>query len=773
MVHGAANNEEATIPLMTPYKMGQFELSHRVVLAPLTRCRSYGNVPQPHAAVYYSQRATRGGLLITEATGVSATAQGYPETPGIWTQEQVEAWKPIVDAVHRKGALFFCQIWHVGRVSTNELQPEGQAPISSTDKQISPDAESRYSGMVESGMLYSKPRRLRTEEIPEIVDDFRRAARNAIEAGFDGVEIHGAHGYLLEQFMKDSSNDRTDEYGGSLENRCRFAVEVIDAIVREVGAHRVGIRLSPFVDFMDCVDSDPVALGHYMIQQLNKHDGFLYCHMVEPRMAIVDGRRQIPHRLLPFREAFNGTFIAAGGYDREEGNKVVREGYTDLVAYGRFFLANPDLPRRFELGAPLNKYDRSTFYTQDAIIGYTDYPFLEDSKKNSQSTRGHNKNKMVQDAANTETTTMPLLTPFKMGQLELSHRVVLAPLTRCRSYGNVPQPHAAVYYSQRATRGGLLISEATDVSPTAQGYPETPGIWTREQVEAWKPIVDAVHRKGAFFFCQIWHVGRVSINEFQPDGQAPISSTDKQVSPDPDHVMAYSKPRRLRTEEIPGIVDDFRRAARNAVEAGFDGVEIHGAHGYLLEQFMKDGTNDRDDEYGGSLENRCRFAVEVVDAVVSEVGAHRVGVRLSPFVDFVDCVDSNPVALGDYMVRQLNTHEGLAYCHMVEPRMANIQGRMQIPHRLLPFRKAFKGTFIAAGGYDREEGNKVVADGYTDLVAYGRLFLANPDLPRRFELGASLNKYDRSTFITLDPVVGYTDYPFLDDAHDNGPAALA
>ncbi|KAF8772660.1 hypothetical protein HU200_005625 [Digitaria exilis] len=351
--------------------MGQFELSHRVVLAPLTRCRSYGNVPQPHAAVYYSQRATKGGLLIAEATGVSATAQGYPETPGIWTQEQVEAWKPIVDAVHRKGALFFLQIWHVGRVSTNELQPNGQAPISSTDKQISPNPEHGQAPT----LVYSKPRRLGTEEIAGIVDDFRRAARNAIEAGFDGV-----------QFMKDSSNDRDDEYGGSLENRCRFAIEVIDAIVGEVGAHRVGIRLSPFVDYMDCVDSDPMALGHYMIQQLSKHEGFLYCHMVEPRMAIVDGRRQIQHRLLPFRKAFKGTYIAAGGYDREEGNKVVEEGYTDLVAYGRLFLANPDLPRRFELGAPLNKYDRSTFYIQDPVVGYTDYPFLEEDDKNNEST---------------------------------------------------------------------------------------------------------------------------------------------------------------------------------------------------------------------------------------------------------------------------------------------------------------------------------------------------------------------------------------------------
>ncbi|CAD6339822.1 unnamed protein product [Miscanthus lutarioriparius] len=247
--------------------------------------------------------------------------------------EQVAAWKPIVDAVHSKGALFFCQQY------VTHFQPDGQAPISSTDTQLPPDAE--------SGTVFSKPRRLRTDEIPGIADDFRRAARNAIEAGFDGVEIHGAHGFLLEQFMKDGANDRTDEYGGSVENRCRFVVEIIDALVHEVGANRVGIRLSPFADYMDCADSDPSALGDYM-----------------PRMSIVDDRRQIPHRLLPFKTVFNGTFIVVGGYDREEGNKVIAEGYADLVAYGRHILSNPDLAKRFELDAPLNKYDRSTFYIQ-------------------------------------------------------------------------------------------------------------------------------------------------------------------------------------------------------------------------------------------------------------------------------------------------------------------------------------------------------------------------------------------------------------------------
>ncbi|KAJ6379511.1 hypothetical protein OIU76_016200 [Salix suchowensis] len=211
-----------TLLLLTPYKMGKYNLSHRIVLAPLTRQRFYDNVPHPHAVLYYSQRATKGGLLIAEATNVSDTAKGHVHGPGIWTKEQVEAWKPIVDAVHAKGGIFFCQIWHAGRVSNSGFQPDGQAPVSSTDKPISSPVE---------GMEFTPPRRLRTDEIPQIVDDFRIAARNAIEAGFDGVEIHGAHGYLIDQFMKDQVNDRTDQYGGSLENRCRFSLEIVEAIV--------------------------------------------------------------------------------------------------------------------------------------------------------------------------------------------------------------------------------------------------------------------------------------------------------------------------------------------------------------------------------------------------------------------------------------------------------------------------------------------------------------------------------------------------------------
>ncbi|XP_017969997.1 PREDICTED: putative 12-oxophytodienoate reductase 11 isoform X2 [Theobroma cacao] len=361
--------KEAMIPLLTPYEMGKFNLSHRIVLAPLTRCRSYNNVPQPHAVLYYTQRATNGGFLISEATGVASTAQGYQDIPGIWTKEQVKAWKPIVEAVHEKGAIFFCQICHAGRASNYAFQPDGVAPISCTDKGLTPGLD---------GQDWSPPRRLRTNEILSFINDFRLAACNAIEAGFDGVEIHGAYGYLIEQFMKDQVNDRTDQYGGSLENRCRFALEVVEAVVNEIGPDKVGIRLSPYSKGMEAGDSNPEALGLYMANALNKF-GIVYLHVIQQRgKAIkINDKYETPYSLLPMRKAFKGTFIVAGGYNSEDGNMAIASNYADLVAFGRLFLANPDLPRRLELNAPLNRYDETTFYLSDPVIGYTDYPFLE------------------------------------------------------------------------------------------------------------------------------------------------------------------------------------------------------------------------------------------------------------------------------------------------------------------------------------------------------------------------------------------------------------
>ncbi|KAL8139737.1 hypothetical protein V2J09_005758 [Rumex salicifolius] len=332
-------DRSSVVPLISPYQMGKFSLSHRVVMAPLTRQRSYNNITQPQAVLYYSQRASKGGLIIAEATGVSDTAQGYPNTPGLWTKEQVEAWKPVVDAVHAKGG---CSS-QIGKIPF-------LAPISLCSLNSGP-----------MDMTY-----------------YRLAARNAIEAGFDGVEIHGAHGYLIDQFMKDSVNDRTDQYGGSLENRCRFGLEVLEAVIDEIGADRVGMRLSPFASYNEAGDTNPNALGLYMAQSLNKY-GILYCHVVEPRMKTIAEKIECQESLMPMRKAFDGTFIVAGGYTRQDGNEAVENGRADLVAYGRWFISNPDLPRRFALDAPLNKYHRETFYVPEPVIGYTDYPFLEET----------------------------------------------------------------------------------------------------------------------------------------------------------------------------------------------------------------------------------------------------------------------------------------------------------------------------------------------------------------------------------------------------------
>ncbi|XP_076930661.1 12-oxophytodienoate reductase 2-like isoform X1 [Bidens hawaiensis] len=364
------------IHLLTPYKMGNFQLAHRIVLAPMTRFRSYNSVPQPHAILYYSQRTTNGGFLIAEATAISQAAQGFKDTPGIWSKEHIYAWKPIVEAVHAKGGIFFCQLWHPGMGSDQSFESNiGHPPVSSTDKPCSPFIDTTTGEVLPE---FLPPQRLKPEEITEIVNDFRGAARNAMEAGFDGVEIHGANGYLIDQFLKDQVNDRSDEYGGSLENRCKFALQVVEAVAKEIGADRVGIRLSPFSNYMDSADSDPEALGLYMAKSLNKY-GILYCHMIESRAEDTqDETDQWSDGLVPMKQAFNGTFIAAGGYDRENGNNAIAQERAELIGYGRLFLANPDLPKRFELDAPLNKYHRDTFYTGDPIVGYTDYPFIKD-----------------------------------------------------------------------------------------------------------------------------------------------------------------------------------------------------------------------------------------------------------------------------------------------------------------------------------------------------------------------------------------------------------
>eukprot|EP00208_Stichococcus_sp_RCC1054_P001568 CAMPEP_0206144304 /NCGR_PEP_ID=MMETSP1473-20131121/23673_1 /ASSEMBLY_ACC=CAM_ASM_001109 /TAXON_ID=1461547 /ORGANISM="Stichococcus sp, Strain RCC1054" /LENGTH=414 /DNA_ID=CAMNT_0053540091 /DNA_START=82 /DNA_END=1326 /DNA_ORIENTATION=+ len=368
-----------TQPLLTPYKMGPFDLTTRMVYAPLTRCRALGTVPQPAAVEYYSQRAFKGAFLLTEGTVISPHGHGYPNTPGINEERHVEAWKPIVQAVHEKGANFFMQLWHVGRVSHAVYQPDDQGPVAASAIAISGEQDLPDG----SKAPYPVPRELKTEEMPDLVQQYVVGARHAMAAGFDGVEIHGAHGYLLEGFLKTQTNKRTDQYGGSLENRARLVLEVVDAVIAEVGPDRVGIRLSPFTKFMDSATDDPFEIYTYLVEQLNKREGLLYVHFVEPRINEMfgGGLAKDSDSLKPFRDAWNRTFLAAGGFDREKGNEAIRTGHSDLVVYGRHWIANPDLPERFRLGADLNKYDRSTFYSPDQKVGYTDYPFLDEKTK--------------------------------------------------------------------------------------------------------------------------------------------------------------------------------------------------------------------------------------------------------------------------------------------------------------------------------------------------------------------------------------------------------
>jgi N-ethylmaleimide reductase len=353
--------------LHTPVRLGRYDLPNRLVMAPLTRSRAHADgVPSDMARTYYEQRASA-GLIISEGAQISAQAIGYPNTPGIYTDAQVAGWRPITDAVHARGGRIFLQLWHVGRISHPSMQPDGALPVAP-------------SAVAPAGVIYTStgpqpyvaPRALETAEIAGVVADYANGARRALEAGFDGVEIHGANGYLIDQFLRDGTNQRTDQYGGSLENRTRFLLEVTQAVVDVAGADRVGVRFSP-LGVYGPLDSDPQATFAHATQALGRF-GLAYLHVIDPvdsthRMASPDGARVAPQ----LRALWTGPFIVNGGYDRATGDAVIATGAADLVAFGIPFLANPDLVERFAEDAPLNTPDAKTFYSGGAA-GYVDYP---------------------------------------------------------------------------------------------------------------------------------------------------------------------------------------------------------------------------------------------------------------------------------------------------------------------------------------------------------------------------------------------------------------
>jgi len=356
---------------------------------------------------------------------------------------------------------------------------------------------------------------------------------------------------------------------------------------------------------------------------------------------------------------------------------------------------------------------------------------------------------------------MDLFTPVQVGRYTLPNRIVMAPLTRCRAgEGNVPTLLNVNYYVQRAS-AGLIISEASQVSQQGMGYPATPGIYSSEQIAGWRLVTDAVHQQGGLIFLQLWHVGRSSHSSFQPDRGLPVAPSAIAIEGELltyEGMKPYETPRALELSEIPGIVEQFRQGAKNALEAGFDGVEIHGANGYLLDQFLRDGANKRTDEYGGSIENRARLHLEVTEAVVEVWGSDRVGIRLSPSSTFNSMSDSNPEATFGYLVEQLNRFN-LAYLHLLEPSESDLRhGGHAVPTAY--FRPIYQGNLMANWDYDQVKANAAIASGNADLISFGKAFIANPDLPERFKLNAPLNSPDPDTFYGGGEH-GYTDYPTL------------
>ncbi|HHF7368402.1 TPA: alkene reductase [Legionella bozemanae] len=356
-----------------------------------------------------------------------------------------------------------------------------------------------------------------------------------------------------------------------------------------------------------------------------------------------------------------------------------------------------------------------------------------------------------------------LFTPFNLRGSILKNRIVMAPLTRNRAIHGIDAPSElnAEYYAQRAD-AGLIIAEATQISPTGKGYAWTPGIYSSEQIAGWKLVTDAVHAKGGVIYLQLWHVGRISHPSLQPKGVAPvapsaIAATGQRTFIENGTFVEVGNPRALKLSEIPGIIEDYRVAARNAILSGFDGVEIHAANGYLIHQFLCDGTNHRTDQYGGSIVNRLRFALEVTSAIVSEIGANRTGIRLAPVSHANGVSDTSPAAVFFPLVRELNQFD-LAYIHVIEGETQGAREYYGLDFAAL--RKEFNGPWMVNNGYTLEMAIEAISSGYADLVAFGRYFISNPDLVMRFRKNALLNELDRATLYG-GGTKGYTDYPFL------------
>jgi len=733
--------------LFRPFEKNGLSLKNRVIMAPLTRSRAIDNLANDWIAEYYCQRASA-GLIISETISPSPNGLSYPRIPGLFSEEQIHSWKKVTNVIHESNGKIYAQLNHPGRVGSTINLPVGA-------KLVAPSAIAAdimvYSD-IQGPVKASKPESFTSIGIKQAINEFVTAARNALEAGFDGVELHGGNGYLLEQFLNPHVNKRTDQYGGNIENRCRFIVEMTEAVAAEIGRDNLGIRFSPYNTQADMPHYEDIPETYaYLANEMNRI-GLLYVHLIDTVTRLEqegdEVRNAIDACFNVMRNTFNGIMIVNGGYTRERAIQAVESGAADLVSFGIPFISNPDLPYRLEHNLELAAADRATFYSATPQ-GFTDYSTYVPADQQ-----------------------VPFL-PFEKKGLSLKNRIIMAPMTRSRAVDNLPTALVAEYYRQRSS-AGLIISESISPSPNGLGLPRIAGIFNKEQTKAWRKVTDEVHKNDGKIFAQLNHTGRVgnSINFPYPAkivGPSAIA-LNIDIYSDRKGMIKADTPEPLTLESIKELIGEFVIAARNAMDAGFDGVDLHVAFGYLLEQFLNPAVNDRSDRYGGSIENRCRVIVEITEAVAAEIGADKLGIRFSPYSTYLemslyDGINETYAHLSSEMNRI-----GILYIHVADP----IAGLDQDPEEISDvleecfriMRNNFSGIMILNGGYTKAKAIQAIASGAADLISFGKSFLANPDLPFRLENDLKLNDFDPATFYTAAQE-GFTDYPDYQQTENN------
>lgn len=830
-----------------PIQVGKNVLSNRIFYAASTRTRALEeHTPSDLQLRNYDERTRYpGSLVVTEATFSFPQAGALPGVPGVYTPDHTNGWKKIVDRVHENKSFIAIQLWNLGRLGSPKDLKRAGLPY------VAPSAIYENENTRKEAEAVNNPLRALTEEEihDQIYNQYTAAAKNSVAAGFDYLELHAAHGYLLHQFLEDTSNQRTDKYGGSVENRARFVLELIDHLIPIVGAEKLAIRISPWVTMKGMPgihgDTHPLTTYSYLLHELEKRaqagNRLAYVSVVEPRVNgafSLDAKDQTGDNGF-VEDIWKGTILKAGNYtyDAPEFRLVVNDVANDrtLVGFSRYYIANPDLVQRLHDGLPLKPYDRSLFYRQDDW-GYNTYPYegqpeeeIEAAKNrkprpigntekrpddgnsllnvfSSKLLNGSNSSKLVNGSSKTSTNdasgsngsgsngsdsngslalkVRPLgdtkvFEPIQVGKNTLSNRIFMCPTTRLKALDDgTPSNLALQLYEERSKfPGSLLTAEGTYAFEEGLIYPRTPGIFTERHVEAWKKIVDRVHKNKSFISLQLYNAGRVANPLINKDKKFPFAAAsaiylDEKAKE--DAIAAGNPLRELTLGEIDDLINNkFPKAAKNALSAGFDYVEVHAANGYLLNQFLDVASNKRTDKYGGSIENRARIVLEVIDKLTTEIGADKVGVRISPWSTFQGMLtkgaEIDPLTTYSYFLHELEKRaqkgNRLAYVSIIEPRADGsntVKSEDQVGDNSFVY-DIWKGTVLRAGGYtyDAPAFHRVEADVANDrtLIGFCRYYISNPDLVERLKNGWDLQPYDRPSFYRGDDY-RYNTYSF-------------